>query len=78
MGVVTRIYSRHQDKNRFLSPSPSDYALYALTAILLFLLCFALKEYIQNRDLPRHFLRWHSMLCPFGYRHRGGSPDYGG
>ena len=40
--VVTRIYSRHQDKNRFLSPSLSDYALYALTATLLFLSYFAL------------------------------------
>ena len=40
--VLTRIYSRLRDKNRFLSPSQSNYALYTLTATLLFLSCFAL------------------------------------
>jgi hypothetical protein len=42
--VVTRIYSWHWNKNKFLSPSPSDYALYALTATLLFLSCLPCRN----------------------------------
>jgi hypothetical protein len=32
-------------------------------ATLLFLSCFALKEFLRDQDLPRYFLRWH---CPGG------------